>query len=206
MAQIYKVLADFELDGVAVRAGEEIACRAREAEKLILEKKLTVSDRELDLNDPKDIALKAAADKRASTRHEGITKTEEARETAKNEREAANDEARKEKLGVVSTLLIQKQGNPDIPEDVAGMNEEELDKKIAELESMPDMPVETAKYKITGEAPFTDEEGNHAGYLEVGSIQELPVVVGERFIVDGVAEAYTEQEAKPAPKRTRTAR
>lgn len=205
MAQIYKVLEAFELDGVAVKAGEEIACRAREAEVLIKEKKLAVSDRELDLNDPKDMALKAAADKRAEKKNKDLNDADSARETAKNDREAERDAVRKEKLGTISTLLIQKKGDPEVPADVVGMQEEELDKVIADLESMPDMPVETAKYKITGEAAYTDQDGNHAGYLEVGSIQELPVVVGERFIVDGVAEAYVEQEAKPAPKRTRTA-
>lgn len=150
MAQIYKVLADFELDGVAVRRGDEIACRAREAEKLILEKKLAVSDRELDLNDPKDIALKAAADARASKRHEGITKTESERETAKNEREAEKDEARKEKLGVVSTLLIQKKGDPEVPADVVAMTEEELDKHITDLEALPDLvpPEEEKKDEV----------------------------------------------------------
>lgn len=146
MAQIYKVLVDFELDGIAVQRGEEIACRAREAEKLVLENKLAVSERDLDLNDPKDIALKAAADARASKRHDGITKTESDRETAKNEREAGNDEARKEKLGVVSTLLIQKKGDPEVPADVVGMTEDELNKHITDLEALPDhVPPEDEK-------------------------------------------------------------
>ena len=34
MTQIFKVLKDFELDGEAVRSGQEVVCRAREAEKL----------------------------------------------------------------------------------------------------------------------------------------------------------------------------
>lgn len=203
MAQIYKVLEDFELGGVMRKRGEEIACRAREAEKLIREKKLIPSQRELDPNDPKDAALKAEADKRASDKNKELNDDAEAREDAKTEEQGKKDEVRAEKLGTVSTLLIQKKGEAEVPADVAAMTEDELDKVITDLESMPDMPVETAKYKITGEAAYTDEEGNHAGYLEVGSIQELPVIVGERFIVDGVAEAYVEEA--PKPRRTRTA-
>jgi hypothetical protein len=44
------------------------------------------------------------------------------------------------------------------------------------------------KYRITGEAPYTDEHGNPQGNLEVGSVQELPVAVGDDFVAKGVAE------------------
>jgi len=47
---------------------------------------------------------------------------------------------------------------------------------------------ELASYRITGEAPYTDEHGNPQGNLEVGSTQELPVAVGDDFVSKGVAE------------------
>ncbi len=48
------------------------------------------------------------------------------------------------------------------------------------------------KYKIIGEAPYTDEDGEPAGFLEIGSIQELPVAVGDQFVEDGLAEKIVE--------------
>lgn len=151
MAQIYKVLADFELDGVAVRKGEEIACRAREAEKLILEKKLAVSDRELDLNEPKDIALKAAADSRASKRHSELKDTEESRETAKDEREAENDTLRGEKVEKAKELAQRKLG--EVPEYMHGLTGEELDKEIEKLEGAEDFKAPEPSTEASEEKP-----------------------------------------------------
>lgn len=47
-------------------------------------------------------------------------------------------------------------------------------------------------FKITGVAPYTDEKGEKQGELEIGSIQHLPLPVGEMFVADGVAEAVDE--------------
>lgn len=48
------------------------------------------------------------------------------------------------------------------------------------------------QYKITGEAEYTDENGDPTGFLEVGSIQTLPEPIGEQFVADGVAEKVVE--------------
>ena len=54
------------------------------------------------------------------------------------------------------------------------------------------------KYEITGVAEYTDEKGDVMGELEIGSIQELPVVIGNTFVEKGVAKVYDEH-AVPTP-------
>lgn len=158
MAQIYKVLEDFEFDGVVRKRGEEIACRAREAEKLIREKKLIPSKRELDPNDTKDAALKAEADKRATDKNKELNDDAEARKDAKTEEQGKKDEVRGEKVAKATELSIKKRGEPHAA--IEGMTEEELDKEIANLEALPDIeppqdekkdeaPVETPKPRRT---------------------------------------------------------
>lgn len=158
MTQIYKVLEDFEFDGVVRKRGEEIACRAREGEKLMREKKLAPSERELDPNDPKDAALKAEADKRASDKNKELNDDAEAREDAKTEEQGKKDEVRAEKVTKATELATQKHGEVDPA--IEGMTEEELDKTIADLEALPDpepteeekkdeAPVETPKPRRT---------------------------------------------------------
>lgn len=44
------------------------------------------------------------------------------------------------------------------------------------------------QYKIIGKAPYTDEHGTQSGFLEIGSVQELPIPVGDVFVEQGVAE------------------
>lgn len=58
-----------------------------------------------------------------------------------------------------------------------------------------------AKYKITGVADYTDEAGTKTGELEIGSIQELPVPVGDVFVGQGVAEKIVEAPAEVEPKK-----
>ncbi len=48
------------------------------------------------------------------------------------------------------------------------------------------------KYKISGKAEYTDETGEKKGELEIGSTVELPSIVGEQFVKDGVAEEVKE--------------
>lgn len=48
--------------------------------------------------------------------------------------------------------------------------------------------VEVAEYKITGLVDTTDEQGNITGQLPIGSVQELPVVVGDKAVSEGRAE------------------
>ncbi len=54
--------------------------------------------------------------------------------------------------------------------------------------------VETKKYTITGLVDYTDEQGNIVGQLEVGSVQELPVAVGDAAVADGRAEVFEGEE------------
>ena len=54
--------------------------------------------------------------------------------------------------------------------------------------------VETKKYTITGLVDYTDEQGNIVGQLEVGSVQELPVSVGDAAVADGRAEVFEGKE------------
>lgn len=149
MAQIYKVLEDFEFNGVVQKRGEEIACRAREAEKLIREKKLIPSQRELDPSDPKDAALKAEADKRATDKNKELNDDADTREQSKTEEQGKKDEVRGEKVAKATELATQKHGEVDPA--IEGMTEDELDKKIADLELVPD-PVPPAEEK-KDEAP-----------------------------------------------------
>lgn len=153
MAQIYKVLEDFELDGVMRKRGEEIACRAREGEKLVREKKLAHSERELDPNDPKDAALKAEADKRAADKNKELNDDADARETAKTEEQAKKDEVRAEKVAKATEFSTQKRGEVDPA--IEGMTEDELDKTIADLEALPDPvpPEEEKKDEAPAETP-----------------------------------------------------
>ena len=65
--------------------------------------------------------------------------------------------------------------------------------------------VELGFYKVLQPIPYTDEEGNEIGTTEVGSIQEVPVTLGDEWVVDGLAEVAedpeVEEEIKPAPKK-----
>lgn len=47
-----------------------------------------------------------------------------------------------------------------------------------------------AKYKVLKETPFTDENGEPAGVLEVGSIQDMPTILGDGLVADGFMELY----------------
>lgn len=92
--QVYKVLKEFELNNELVKSGEEVAVRAREAEKLMKEGFLTPSDRELDPNEPKDKALIDKCSKAAKDKHDENFSEEkaEARQAEVDEREAQRDE------------------------------------------------------------------------------------------------------------------
>jgi hypothetical protein len=49
------------------------------------------------------------------------------------------------------------------------------------------------KYKITGDAFYTDEDGTQTGEkLEIGSVQDLPKPIGDTFVEKGVAEEVSD--------------
>lgn len=56
--------------------------------------------------------------------------------------------------------------------------------------------IETSKYKVIGVIPVFDEEGVHTGYLEEGSIQEVPNELGDGWVENGLAEKIVEEENK----------
>ncbi len=70
----------------------------------------------------------------------------------------------------------QTENNEELVPDVKGFIEE----------------VSTANYKITGLVDVFDEQGIIKGQFPVDSIQELPVVYGDRMVEEGQAEKITE--------------
>lgn len=209
MAQIYKVIKPLELSGKTYRLGEEVALGAREAEDLMnkgflantrngfpntaaADAKNQEQSREPDMKDPKDAAMVADHKARKDEKHAELTGKKAEKETEKNEREAANDTVlaakRKEAFKLATDL-----GREDVAA-IEAMGVEDLEKAIKEMQSaFPVADVEVAKYTITGKAEYTDEKGNVQGELEIGSVQELPVVIGEKFITEGVAELFDEK-------------
>lgn len=65
-----------------------------------------------------------------------------------------------------------------------GESDPELDTAIdnGEVPTGAIEDVETAEYEITGLVDTFDEQGNITGQLPVGSIQTLPVVVGDKAV------------------------
>ena len=74
------------------------------------------------------------------------------------------------------------------------------------LEEVEELDSPLAKYKVIGVIPILDEEGNENGFLEEGSIQEVPELLGDSWVEEGIAEKVLEEEAKvevEKPKRGR---
>lgn len=154
MTQIFKVLKDFELDGEAVRSGQEVVCRAREAEKLQKEGYLATVDRELDPNEPNDAALIAKSDSRAGKRHDEIKETEAAKDVAREERETEKDEVRVAK--VAEAVALRNVLEPDLIAQpiYEAMSDEKLDKEIETMKAaVPPAPEVTEPVKEETPAP-----------------------------------------------------
>ena len=64
------------------------------------------------------------------------------------------------------------------------------------LEEVEELDSPLAKYKVIGVIPILDEEGNENGFLEEGSIQEVPELLGDSWVEEGIAEKVLEEEAK----------
>lgn len=160
MTQVFKVLKEFELDGEKVRSGQEVVCRAREAEKLQKEGFITPSDRELDPAEPKDAELISKSDDRAGKRHAEIQDSTTEREAEKHEREVGKDVdriARVEK----AKMLAEKVGRTEDVEALESMTTEQLDKEIevmsaafpAESEETKEETTEETKTEVVPPAP-----------------------------------------------------
>ena len=65
-----------------------------------------------------------------------------------------------------------------------------VDIKNKRMEETNEMVI--GKYKVLGEIIPTDQDGNPQVALEIGSIQEVPTIVGEQWVVDGIAERVEE--------------
>lgn len=154
MTQIFKVLKDFELDGEAVRSGQEVVCRAREAEKLQKEGYLATVDRELDPNEPKDAALIAKSDGRAGKRHDEIKSAESAKDVAREERETEKDEVRAAKLKEAIDLHVTLEPDAETRPDFMSMQDEKLDKEIETMKAaVPPAPEVTEPVKEESPTP-----------------------------------------------------
>ena len=157
MTQIFKVLKDFELDGEAVRSGQEVVCRAREAEKLQKEGYLATVDRELDPKVKKDADLIAKSDARAGKRHDEIKSAEADQDTKREEREAEKDEVRATKIkeAIALTAILEPEAVvPDVIAKFETMPDEKLDKEIETMKAaVPPAPEVTEPVKEESPAP-----------------------------------------------------
>lgn len=66
--------------------------------------------------------------------------------------------------------------------------------------------VKLGKFKVLAPIEYTDEKGNRLGDTEVGSIQEVPVELGNSWVEQGLAEVFTlddeENEEETAEEAT----
>lgn len=92
--------------------------------------------------------------------------------------EEVNDEG-------VETTEAEVDETADVETDTAD-DEEEVNDEGEEVPAVSEVP--TAQYKITGLVDFMDEQGNIRGQLPIGSVQTLPIEVGEKAVADGRAE------------------
>lgn len=83
----------------------------------------------------------------------------------------------------------------ELDEIAAGIGEESADIAEAgetndegETDPAVEGTVDLAQYRITGLVDYTDEQGNIRGQLDIGSVHELPIVVGDAAVADGRAE------------------
>ncbi len=69
---------------------------------------------------------------------------------------------------------------------------------MSENNTVVEHDVELGKFKVLAPIEFTDETGKRLGDLEVGSIQEVPVDLGNSWVEQGLAEVFTlEEESAP---------
>ncbi len=90
--------------------------------------------------------------------------------------------------------VVEQDGSVTLDKPEEGV--EEVVPEAAPIEEAPEPEVydgPMGSYKIIAEGvEFTDESGKVVGSLEVGSIQELPKVLGDSLVKDGEAEEVLE--------------
>lgn len=122
MAQaIYKVVKEFEHDGVMRKLGEELALGAREGDTLI-KQHLVTEGRFLDPADPKDAKLIEEVKSRRGEKHDEMTAREEERDAEKevNLEKKDEDEA-KEKAEKEEKENAEKEGGEVTDESQADL-------------------------------------------------------------------------------------
>lgn len=134
--QLYKVLTPFEFDNKNRKIGEEIVCSAREAEKLMEEKKITPADKELDPENPAHKPLLKEARDRKDAKHAETKAAVDAKDAAKDARESEKDDALKVKRDE-ALALAGEVGREDTAA-IEAMGEAELDKEVAEMKGSTD--------------------------------------------------------------------
>lgn len=69
------------------------------------------------------------------------------------------------------------------------------DEEVLESLSSPELKeMVLGSYKLLQPIPYTDEDGNQLGETEVGSIQEVPVELGDSWVEQGLAIKVAEEE------------
>lgn len=124
-----------------------------------------------DAVDPADDEVEVEGDEAEEEEEEGNTTVDE------SESDSADD-------GADNAHQIDESTDDtldEVDEDTSLLSGDEP--KVADLEE-----VEVANYRITGLVDYTDEQGNIVGQLPKDSIQELPVVIGDRAVEAGQAE------------------
>lgn len=81
---------------------------------------------------------------------------------------------------IIDGKVVIKFDAPELVEGVEESEEIEEDDKIEE--------VKTGFYKTLEPIPYTDQDGTEVGNTEVGSIQEVPVELGDTWVEQGLAE------------------
>lgn len=103
---------------------------------------------------------------------------------------AKSEEEAKELLAELEADKEEEAGETE-PEDTWGAKPDAPEVPVESKEEAKE-PVDydgpMSNYKITGEAPYNDEQGNPKGMLEIGTIYELPKPVGDAMVESGVAE------------------
>jgi len=73
------------------------------------------------------------------------------------------------------------------------------------MDSNPQVSGDLGKFKVLAPIDFTDEKGEKLGELEVGSIQEVPVELGNGWVEQGLAEVFTLEEEESEEETTEEA-
>lgn len=107
-----------------------------------------------------------------------------------------------EQFRALSPEVVAQETEDDLTED--DLTEDQLEEEInnfSPTQDAPNEPVPTeepelGKYRLLANLPVTDEKGDFIMDAEKGSIQEVPVMLGEYWVNAGLAEVYTETDNK----------